>query len=257
LIGFVRSVLNCFAARVPSCFFALRPGLSTLNTTSSRSEEAKTRETYCRDPGRGINSSVLFLVFRSINHHLGSGGWSLKRISTRPDIERCWGMSSGAEKPTSISENTEQMNWFAWAESFLANWKVRDSEWSPHAKQVLELATQAALSLHHDAVGAEHLLAGMLKLNSGPAAAVLRGAGLTLPSLRQEMESERGISVKKGLSRGYGTRRGARASSREPKPKPGSAIRATFVSRSRTCSSNFYPRRKDSLPGYFANKRSM
>jgi hypothetical protein len=64
-MGFVRSVLNCFAAPVPSCFFALRPAPRSINPQPS-----------------------------TINHQLGSWGWSLKRISTRPDIERCWGMPS-------------------------------------------------------------------------------------------------------------------------------------------------------------------
>ena len=96
------------------------------------------------------------------------------------------------------SEDDVQKDWFDWAGSFLADREVRDTEWrssfSESAQQVLELATQAALSLKHDAVGAEHLLAGVLKLNSGHAAAALRRAGLTLPSLREEIESERGVS---------------------------------------------------------------
>jgi len=102
------------------------------------------------------------------------------------------------------SENDTQMDWFAWAESSLANRKVRDAEWhesfSPCAKQVLEFATQAALSLKHDAVGAEHLLAVVLRLNTGHAASALRCAGLTLPSLREEIESE-GISGQKAVRR--------------------------------------------------------
>ena len=103
------------------------------------------------------------------------------------------------------SENDEQNNWFNWAGPFLADWKIRAKEWhesfSPRAEQVLELATQAALSLQHDAVGAEHLLAGMLKLNSGDAAAALRCAGLTLPLLREAIESERGVSGKNKVKR--------------------------------------------------------
>jgi ATP-dependent Clp protease ATP-binding subunit ClpC len=95
------------------------------------------------------------------------------------------------------SENETQADFFDWAESFTASSEVRDTEWheslSPLAKQVLELATQAALSLKHDAVGAEHLLAGLLKLNYGRGTEALRRAGLTLPSLREEIESERGI----------------------------------------------------------------
>jgi len=94
---------------------------------------------------------------------------------------------------TMNSASEMQKDWFEWADTFLANWKAGDAEWhatfSPNVVQVLKLATQAALSLNHDAVGAEHLLAGMLKSDSGEAAAALRRAGLTLPALRQEIEA--------------------------------------------------------------------
>jgi ATP-dependent Clp protease ATP-binding subunit ClpC len=114
-------------------------------------------------------------------------------------------MNAHKNQKTMNSENDTREDWFDWAESFLANCKTHDTEWnesfSPQAKQVLEFATQAALSLKHDAVGAEHLLAGMLKLNSGHAAAALRHAGLTLPSLREEIESERGVSGQNKVNR--------------------------------------------------------
>jgi len=91
-----------------------------------------------------------------------------------------------------------QKDWFDWAEAYLAEWKARSSEWhnslSPSAQQVLELATQAAYSLNHDAVGAEHLLAAILKLNSGSATA-LKHVGLSLPILREEIEVVRGASA--------------------------------------------------------------
>ena len=103
------------------------------------------------------------------------------------------------------SENAIQKDWFDWAETFLAHCKVHDMErhesFSPLAGQVLELATQAAISLKHGAVGAEHLLAGVLKLNSGHTTAALKRAGLTLPSLREEIESERGLSGQKMVAR--------------------------------------------------------
>jgi ATP-dependent Clp protease ATP-binding subunit ClpC len=103
------------------------------------------------------------------------------------------------------SEKGTQKDWFDWAETSLANWKVRDAErdesFSPCAEQVLKLATQAALSLNHDAVGAEHLLAGVLKFNSGHAAAALRGTGLTLPALREEIESAWGIDEQNKIKR--------------------------------------------------------
>jgi ATP-dependent Clp protease ATP-binding subunit ClpC len=102
----------------------------------------------------------------------------------------------GEERLDFVSDT--QKDWFDWAESYLADWKARSSEWhnsfSPSAQQVLELATQAALSLNHHAIGAEHLLAAMLKLNSGSAAALKR-AGLSLPTLREEIEAARGAGA--------------------------------------------------------------
>ena len=100
--------------------------------------------------------------------------------------------------------NETQKDWFDWAESFVADWNVRNTEWhksfSPSAQQLLELATQAALSLNHNAVGAEHLLAALLKLNSGHAAAALKRAGLSLPSLRKEIEAARGVSAQEKVN---------------------------------------------------------
>ena len=102
-------------------------------------------------------------------------------------------------------ESAEQQNWFDWAEAFLSNWKARGAErngsTSPCADHVLKFATQAALSLNHDAVGAEHLLAGVLKCNSGRAHAVLEQAGLTLPALREEIVSARGIGAQSEIGR--------------------------------------------------------
>jgi ATP-dependent Clp protease ATP-binding subunit ClpC len=98
-----------------------------------------------------------------------------------------------------------QKDWFDWAESSLASQKLRDAErhssFSACAEQVLELATQAALSLKHDAIGTEHLLAGVLKFNSGHAAVALRQAGLTLPALREEIEAARGTNAQKKVER--------------------------------------------------------
>lgn len=92
-----------------------------------------------------------------------------------------------------------QKNWFEWAESYVADLKTCESEWhrtwSPSARQVIDLATEATLSLHHDAVGAEHLLAAMLKLNAGHAPAELKRAGLNLLLLREEIEAAQGVSA--------------------------------------------------------------
>lgn len=103
------------------------------------------------------------------------------------------------------AEGDTQIHRFDWDEVSLANCIIRAAKrhksFSPSAEQVLKLATQAALSLKHDAVGAEHLLAGVLKFNSGHANEVLRRAGLTLPVLREEIESERGASQQNKVKR--------------------------------------------------------
>lgn len=97
-------------------------------------------------------------------------------------------------------------DWFDWAEAHRTDWKAQDArqrvaalEWraaiSTDTGQVLEFAQQAALSLGHDAVGAEHLLAALLKLNRGTAAQLLKDAGLSLPALRMEIETDRGLGA--------------------------------------------------------------
>ena len=79
---------------------------------------------------------------------------------------------------TMTSQDTKQIDWFDWAESFLADWKARDAEWdesfTPNAAKVLALASRPARSLSQDYIGAEHLFAGMLKLSSGAAADALK-----------------------------------------------------------------------------------
>ncbi len=107
-----------------------------------------------------------------------------------------WVISNAGQAMT--SPETKQPDWFDWAESFLADGKARDTEWDesfmPNAARVMALASQAASSLNQDYVGAEHLLAGMLKLGSGAAAVALKHAGLTLPLLKEEIESARGAA---------------------------------------------------------------
>jgi len=53
------------------------------------------------------------------------------------------------------------------------------------AKKVLELSLREALRLHHDSIGTEHILLGLLREGEGLAARVLTDAGLTLADLRR------------------------------------------------------------------------
>jgi ATP-dependent Clp protease ATP-binding subunit ClpA len=55
---------------------------------------------------------------------------------------------------------------------------------TPSAKKVLELGLREALSLHHDYIGTEHLLLGLVREREGLGARLLTQAGIDLLSLR-------------------------------------------------------------------------
>jgi ATP-dependent Clp protease ATP-binding subunit ClpA len=55
------------------------------------------------------------------------------------------------------------------------------------ARKVMQLATQEAQRCHHDYLGTEHVLLGIVKKGSGIAATVLQGLGLDLRTLRLEV----------------------------------------------------------------------
>ena len=50
--------------------------------------------------------------------------------------------------------------------------------YTKQAQKVIELTTKAARSMHHNYIGTEHLLLGLLKEGSGVAACVLMDAGV-------------------------------------------------------------------------------
>jgi hypothetical protein len=60
----------------------------------------------------------------------------------------------------------------------------QDLPYTGRAKKVLEYAMTEARDLDHDYVGTEHLLLGLLRVEAGVAAQVLRTAGLTLETTR-------------------------------------------------------------------------
>jgi len=59
---------------------------------------------------------------------------------------------------------------------------------SPRAQQVLALARREAVKRHHEFVGTEHILFGILALEQGGAFDALRRCGVDFESLRKEME---------------------------------------------------------------------
>jgi Clp amino terminal domain, pathogenicity island component len=92
------------------------------------------------------------------------------------------------------------MNWF---KSFLQGFTTPMSRegagspeplhnFTPRAQQVLALARREADRFHHNFVGTEHLLLGIIRLNQGTAVAVLKKMGLDLETVRMEVEKQVG-----------------------------------------------------------------
>jgi ATP-dependent Clp protease ATP-binding subunit ClpA len=63
---------------------------------------------------------------------------------------------------------------------------------TPRAQQVLALARKEADRFHHNFVGTEHLLLGLIKLGQGVAVNVLQKLGLDLETVRLEVEKQVG-----------------------------------------------------------------
>lgn len=57
-----------------------------------------------------------------------------------------------------------------------------------HACSVMQLANQEAQQFHHEFIGTEHILLGLVKEGSGVAVDVLNNLGVDLQSIRLELE---------------------------------------------------------------------
>src|SRR6478752_8900489 len=66
------------------------------------------------------------------------------------------------------------------------------NNFTPRAQQVLALARKEADRFHHNYVGTEHLLLGLIKLGQGVAVTVLQKMGLDLETVRMEVEKRVG-----------------------------------------------------------------
>ena len=66
------------------------------------------------------------------------------------------------------------------------------NNFTPRAQQILALARKEADRFHHNYVGTEHLLLGILKLGQGVAVNVLMKLGLDLETVRKEVEKQVG-----------------------------------------------------------------
>jgi hypothetical protein len=58
---------------------------------------------------------------------------------------------------------------------------------TPRAKKVLELSLREALKLHHNYIGTEHIVLGLVREGEGVAAKILVESGADLPEVRQEV----------------------------------------------------------------------
>jgi len=67
----------------------------------------------------------------------------------------------------------------------------------PGARQVIEHAAEEARSLHHNYIGTEHILLGLLRQGEGATAKVLAEANLKYEDVRQEIMNVLGKEVDK------------------------------------------------------------
>src|SRR5689334_18073575 len=66
------------------------------------------------------------------------------------------------------------------------------TNFTPRAQQVLALAKRESERFNHAYVGTEHLLLGIIKLGQGTAVSVLGRIGVTLDSIRAQVEQRVG-----------------------------------------------------------------
>ncbi len=64
---------------------------------------------------------------------------------------------------------------------------MKETQWTPRAKTVLELAREEARILHHQYIGTEHLLLALVREGEGVAAKVLRDLDIDLRTAREQV----------------------------------------------------------------------
>ena len=75
-----------------------------------------------------------------------------------------------------------------------------ENNFTPRAQQVLALARREADRFHHNFVGTEHLLLGLISLGQGVAVSVLQKLGLDLETVRLKVEKQVGTGPDQKMS---------------------------------------------------------
>src|SRR2546430_100668 len=91
------------------------------------------------------------------------------------------------------------MDWFSEAEERLTQWKSREkgardfrNRFTPLARKTLDAALREARKINFAAIGAEHLLLGLLQPGEGPISRVFADLGLSPEALRTEVQRMQG-----------------------------------------------------------------
>jgi ATP-dependent Clp protease ATP-binding subunit ClpA len=78
--------------------------------------------------------------------------------------------------------------------------RVCKKMFTPRALQAFGLARKEADRLKHNYIGTEHLLLGLIKLDSGVAVNLLKNLGLNLETVRLEVEKQCGFGAGENVS---------------------------------------------------------
>src|SRR5437660_1122817 len=76
------------------------------------------------------------------------------------------------------------------------------NNFTPRAQQVLALSRKEAERFHHNYLGTEHLLLGLIKLGQGVAVSVIQKMGLDLEKVRGEVEKQVGTGAETNVQGG-------------------------------------------------------
>jgi hypothetical protein len=114
----------------------------------------------------------------------------------RESRNRSWDNRASINSP-----DASIMNWFESAEMLLVRWKKSSgrSAMTLDLTQALERARSEAVRRKHNFVGGEHLLMGLLELESGIAVNVLTRLGLTRIAVRAQLDEHCSLDAETGV----------------------------------------------------------